>query len=425
MLNFFREIYRIKELRHKVFFILIILIIFRILAAIPVPGIDIARLKSLMQNNQLIGLLNIFTGGSLDNFSLVMLGLGPYITATIILQLFTILSPRIKEMYYEEGEVGRQKFYYYAKIATIPLSILQAYGFIFFLQNQGQGIITNLTTYTLIQFIIAATTGTMILVWLSELITEKGLGNGASILIFAGIVAGLPSSIGQALSTYTPEQLPSYILFIIIGLIVIAGVIFINDAQRLIPVTYARNVRGRSLGGGVSTFIPLKINMAGVIPIIFALSLILFPAMIGGILAQSSNEIIKGIGFFLRDFQNRNFIYAVFYFALVFFFTFFYTAITFEPKEVANNLQKVGGFIPGVRPGEETAKTLSDITTKITFPGAIALGLIAILPIVVQNFTGIRTLSIGGTAILIVVSVVLETYKQIKAQITMREYERL
>lgn len=423
MLSFFTEIFRIKELRNKVSFILLILIIFRILAAIPVPGIDIIRLKSFMQNNQFFGLLNVFTGGSFDNFSLVMLGLGPYITATIILQLFTILFPRIKEMYYEEGEIGRQKFYYYAKIATVPLSILQAYGFIFILQNQG--IINNLTPYILIQLIIAATTGTMILVWLSELITEKGLGNGASILIFAGIVAGLPSSIGQSISTYTPEQLPGYILFAIIGLIVIAGVIFINEAQRLIPVTYARNTRGRSLGGSVSTFIPLKINMAGVIPIIFALSLILFPAMIGGILTQSSNEIIKNVGLFLRNFQNRDFTYVLFYFALVFFFTFFYTAITFEPKEVANNLQKMGGFIPGVRPGDETAKTLSNITTKITFPGAIALGLIAILPLVVQSFTGIRTLSIGGTAILIVVSVVLETYKQIKAQIAMREYEKL
>lgn len=423
MINFFIEIYRIKELRQKVAFILFILIIFRILAAIPVPGIDIVKLKSFMQNNQFFGLLNIFTGGSFDNFSLVMLGLGPYITATIILQLFTILFPRIKEMYYEEGEVGRQKFYYYAKIATVPLSILQTYGFIFILQNQG--IITNLTPYTLVQIIIAATTGTMILVWLSELITERGLGNGASILIFAGIVAGLPSSIGQAISTYTPEQLPGYILFILIGIIVIAGVIFINEAQRLIAVTYAKNTKGRSLGGGISTFIPLRINMAGVIPIIFALSIILFPAMIGGLLIKSSNEIIKNIGFFLRDFQNKDFTYAVLYFLLVFFFTFFYTAITFEPKEVANNLQKMGGFIPGVRPGEETAKTLSNITNKITFPGAIALGLIAILPIVVQSLTGIRTLSIGGTAILIVVSVVLETYKQIKAQIAMREYEKL
>lgn len=423
MLNFFLEIYKIKDLRKKVMFILCIFLVFRLLAAIPIPGIDLLKLKSFMENNQLFGLLNIFTGGSYNNFSMMMLGLGPYITAIIIFQLLTILFPRLKEMYYEEGEIGRQKFYYYSKIATVPLSIVQGYGFMFLLKNQG--ILTNLNPFNVVEILVASTTGTMILVWLSELITEKGLGNGASLLIFAGIVANIPSSIGQAFAGYTPEQLPGYLIFIIISLIVIAGVIFLNEAQRLIPVTYAKNVRGRTLGGGVSTFIPLRINMAGVIPIIFALSLILFPAMIGNLLIQSHSEIIKNIGFFLRNFQDRDFTYALFYFILVFFFTFFYTAITFEPKEVANNLQKMGGFVPGIRPGEETAKTLASIVAKITFPGAIALGIIAILPIIVQGFTGLKSLSIGGTSVLIVVSVILETYKQIKAQIVMREYEHI
>lgn len=423
MLNFLIEIFKIKDLRKNVIFILFVFLVYRILAAIPVPGINLEQLKRFFENNQLFGLLGILTGGGFFNFSIVMLGLGPYITAIIIMQLLTILYPRLKEIYYEEGEIGRQKFYYYSKVLTVPLAALQAYGFTFLLQNQGILQITHFSQ--LLQIIILATAGAMMLVWLSELITEKGLGNGASLLIFAGIVARVVPSVSQAIQTYTPEQLPSYLMFLIIATIVIAGVTFINEAQRQIPVVYARNVRGKQIGGGIRTYLPLKINMAGVIPIIFALSIILFPALIGNIFINLGNPMLEKIGIFLRNFSNQGPLYIFFYFILVFFFTFFYTAITFEPKEVAQNLQKMGGFIPGVRPGKETEKYLASVAGKVTFPGAIALGIIAILPLIVQNITGVPNLTIGGTAILIVVSVVLDSYKHIKAQIAMREYEKI
>lgn len=415
-------IFKIKELRAKVLFILAMLTIFRVAAAIPIPGVDEARLESFFQANQFFGLLNMFSGGGLSNLSIVMLGVAPYITATIIMQLLTMVFPAFKEMYQEEGEAGRQKFNQYARFLTVPLAVIQAYGFLTLLKNQG--IILEATRSQFVVNIIVITAGTLFLMWLGELITEKGIGNGVSLLIFAGIVTDIPLNVGQALVNYSREDIPTYVLFVAIALIVIAGVVVITEGQRNIPVAYAKRVRGYRVYGGVSTYLPLRVNQAGVIPIIFALSILLFPAMIANLIAAFGNERIASLAQRFSDaFQNNLWLYGSLYFIFVFLFTYFYTAVTFDPKAISDNIQKQGGFIPGIRPGRATAEFLSKILNRTTLVGALFLGVIAVLPIVMRGFTGLTSLTIGGTALLIVVSVVLETMKQIEAQLTMRDYE--
>lgn len=415
------SIFKIKDLRKKLLFVLAMFVVFRIAAAVPIPGVDHEKLKEFFEGNQFMGLLNLFTGGAMQNFSIVMLGLGPYITATIILQLLTMIFPILKEMYHEAGEQGRRKFNQYGRILTVPLAALQSYGFLTLLKNQG--VIGAMSPLGLATNIAVITGGAVFLMWLGELISEKGIGNGASLLIFAGIIAGIPTSIGQTLLNYNPSQIPTYFLFVGIVVAVIAGVALINEAQRNIPVTYAKRVRGTRMYGGASTYLPLRVNMAGVIPIIFALSIMLFPGMVTSFLAQVKNPTIANFAqSFGNIFQNQWF-YGILYFVLVFLFTYFYTAVTFDPKAVSSNLQKMGGFIPGIRPGESTAKFIYFVLNRTTLIGAIFLGVIAVLPFIVQGATGLATMAIGGTAVLIVVSVVLETMKQVKAQLTMREYE--
>lgn len=416
-------LFTIPDLRKKVLFILGILVVFRIASAIPVPGVDPARLKSFLSGNQFFGLLNVFSGGVLENLSIVMLGVGPYITASIIMQLLTMIFPRLKEMYQEEGEMGRQKFNQYSRYLTVPLAILQSYGLLVLLQRQQ--VIPGLDLYGYIFNIIIATAGTMFLMWLGELITEKGIGNGVSLIIFAGIVSGLPRSIQQELFTFSPEKLPTFLAFIAVGLIVIAGVVIISEGQRNVPVSYAKRIRGMRMYGGVSTHLPLRVNQAGVIPIIFAISIILFPGLIGSFLAGVPNQYIQQFSRFLIDVFNNQWTYGVIYFLLVFVFTYFYTAVTFDPQSIADNVQKQGGFILGIRPGKPTAEFLYRILNRITLVGAMFLGTIAVIPLMVQGALGITTLTIGGTSLLIVVSVVLETVKQIDAQLVMREYENL
>ena len=414
-------LFKVKELRNKILFVLALLVVFRLAANIPVPGVDVGKLKAFFEGNQLFGLINIFTGGAMSNFSIVMLGLGPYITATIILQLLTMIFPKLKEMYHESGPEGRNKFNQYGRVLTVPLSALQAYAMITILRNQQ--VIGYLSPFSLITAIIVITAGALFLMWLGELISEKGIGNGISLLIFAGIIARIPSDIRQSIVTYDPSKLPSYIGFLIVAVLVIAGVVIISEGQRNVPIAYAKRVRGRRIYGGFSTHLPLRVNQAGVIPIIFALSIMLFPGMIGRFLANASNQFIAKIGQIFITFNENLLLYGIIYFILVVLFTFFYTAVTFDPKAIAENIQKQGGFVPGIRPGENTASFFYHILNRITLAGAIFLGLIAVLPTLMQGITGVATLAIGGTAVLIVVSVVLETMKQVEGQLTMRDYE--
>jgi len=414
-------LFKIKELRSKILFVLAMLAVFRIAANIPVPGIDIEKLKAFFEGNQLFGLINIFTGGAMSKLSIVMLGLGPYITATIILQLLTMIFPKLKEIYHESGPEGRRKFNQYGRVLTVPLATLQAYGMITLLRSQQ--IIPHITLFSLITALAVITAGAIFLMWLGELISEKGIGNGVSLLIFAGIIARFPVSIGQTLATFNTAQVPAYLAFLLVALIVIAGVVIITEGQRNVPIAYAKRIRGRRIYGGVSTHLPLRVNQAGVIPIIFALSIMLFPGMVANFLSRVDNQFIANLAQgFGNLFQNQIF-YAMMYFVLVVLFTYFYTAVTFDPKAIADNIQKQGGFVPGIRPGPNTAGFFHKILNRITLVGALFLGLIAIMPLIVRGATGIATMTIGGTAILIVVSVVLETMKQVESQLVMRDYE--
>ena len=416
-------LFTIPDLRRKVLFILGILVVSRIAASVPVPGVDPAQLRSFLAGNQFFGLLNVFSGGALDNLSIVMLGVGPFITASIIMQLLTMIFPRLKEMYQEEGEAGRMKFNQFSRYLTVPLALLQSYGLLVLLIRQQ--VIPPLPLTGFLFNMVIATAGTLFLMWLGELITEKGIGNGISLLIFAGIVSGLPVSVRQEFFTFTPERIPVILAFILMGLIVIAGVVIVSEGQRNVPVSYAKRIRGMKMYGGVSTHLPLRVNQAGVIPIIFAISIILFPGLIGSFLAGVPNSAIQEVSRFLIQIFNNQWFYGAIYFLLVFAFTYFYTAVTFDPQAIADNVQKQGGFILGIRPGRPTAEFLSKILNRITLAGAVFLGIIAVLPLAVQGALGIQALTIGGTSLLIVVSVVLETIKQINAQLVMREYENI
>jgi preprotein translocase subunit SecY len=392
------------------------------MANIPIPGIDATKLKDFFNQFQMFGLLNVFTGGALDNLSIVMMGLGPYITAVIILQLLTMIFPQLEKMYKEEGEQGRQKFNQWGRILTVPLAALQSYSM--FILFQRQNVIGEFTPTILLASIVAATAGSMLLMWLGELISEKGIGNGVSLLIFAGIIADFPNSIRQTIGTWDTSRAPSYLLFLAMSIIIIAGVVLINEARRNIPVSYAKRVRGTRLYGGVSTYLPLNVNPAGVMPIIFALSILLFPGMIANFLGSTGGNIgaiAKNVGNFFQD----PWAYGILYFILVVLFTYFYTAVTFDPKTISSNLQKMGGFIPGIRPGESTAHFMYYILNRVLLIGALFLGAIAVMPSIVQGITNVVAFQflIGGTSLLIVVSVVLETIRQINAQLQMREYE--
>ena len=414
--------FQIPDLRKKILFVLGIFVLFRLMANIPMPGIETERIQQFFANNQLFGLLNLFTGGALDSLSIVMLGLGPYITAVIIMQLLTMIVPALERMYKEEGEAGRQRFNQYGRYLAVPFALLQGYGFLTLLVQQQ--VIDSLNPEILITALVTITAGTMLLMWFGELITEKGIGNGVSLLIFAGIITGFPTSIRQMFLTYDPTRLPAYIAFFVMAIVIIAGVVYITEARRNIPVSYAKRVRGNKMYGGVSTYLPLQVNPAGVIPIIFALSLLTIPGMIASFLIVVGG-VIGGIANSVQNFLVNPWAYGILYFLLVVMFTFFYTAVTFDPKSISSNLQKMGGFIPGVRPGSSTAHFLSFILNRILLIGAIFLGTIAILPSIVQGLTGIGSFQflLGGTALLIVVSVVLETMRQIRAQLQMREYD--
>lgn len=418
--NKFSLVFSDKILRRRIFFTLFALALFRVLASIPVPGVDHGRLTQFFTSNEFFGLLNIFSGGGLSQLSIVMLGVGPYITGSIIMQLLTIMSPRLKEMYQEEGEAGRMKFAQYSRMITVPLALLQSFSFIKLLESQS--VITHLSPLALVTNLLVITAGSVLLMWVGELITEYGIGNGMSLIIFSGIVAALPTEISQLAFSFDPSQIPVYLAFAVVAAIVIIAVVIITEAERPIPVTYAKQVRGNRVYGGTSTYLPLRINQAGVIPIIFALSILLFPQMILRFLQNSSYAVVKTVSSAVLAILANSWFYAIAYFLLVFIFTYFYTAVTFDPDQISTNLQKNGAFIPGVRPGKSTSEHIARILTRLTLVGALFLGFIAVLPLIMRGVTGITAVSVGGTALLIVVSVVIDLIKRVDAQVSIREY---
>jgi len=415
------QIWKARDLRNSLLFVLGMLAIFRLAAHIPIPGVDTTALKDFFASNQILGLMNIFAGGGMENFSIVMMGVGPYITSSIIFQLLAMIIPSLEEMNKEEA--GRQKVNMWTRWLTVPLAALEAYGMITLLRRSSHLILGEVSAFSLITMIVTISAGTIFLMWLGELMTEKKVGNGISLLIFAGIVAGLLQTAQQVIVTFDPTKLYVILGFLAIALITIVGVVIVNEGQRNVPVQYARQIRGNRMFGGTSTHLPLRVNMAGVIPIIFAISVVIFPPMVAQFFIHARTAMIARAAEWTIGFFQNQLVYAILYFLLVFAFTYFYTEVIFHPTQIAENLQKQGGFIPGIRPGRHTSEYLANTTHKIIFVGALFLGVIAILPLILRYFTGIQALTIGGTSLLIVVSVVIETVKQIESQLTMREYE--
>ncbi len=414
--------FKIKDLRNKILLTTVIIIIYRIVAHIPVSGIDLSAMQQLFASNQFLGLLDIFSGGTLANFSIISLGLNPYINASIIFQLLTMIIPSLEALS-KEGESGRALINQYTRYLTIPLAILQSIGMFVLLKNQG--VLSQVIPIQIAAIVVGMTAGTIFLMWLGELITEYGIGNGISLLIFAGIVARLPVVLTQTVSLADQSQTLNILIFIVLTVVVVAGVVFINEGRRQITVQYARRfIGGREVKAGAQTYLPLRVNQAGVIPIIFAVSLVLVPSFAGTYLAQLNQPVLANLGRFLAsNFNPDSITYNVVYFALIVGFTFFYTAVIFNPTKVADEIKKYGGFLPGIRPGVQTAAFLNYVMVRITLAGALFLGTIAILPSIASQITGITTLVIGGTGLLIVVSVILDTAKLFESKLIEKSYD--
>ena len=414
-------------LRKRLGFTILALVAFRLLATIPIPGVDPKNLVALLNSSQFFGFLNIFSGGGLSNLSIVMLGVGPFITASIVIQLLTMMFPRWKALMNDEGEAGRMKLSTYSRWISVPLAVVSAIGFLSLLQSQN--VLPHLSVFLFSIDVIVVAAGSTLLMWVGELISEFGIGNGASLIIFAGIISRLPVSLVQnyqKLVASGSSDIPFYVAVAVIAIIAIAGVVYVTEAERAVPVTYAKQVRGNKVYGGASTYLPLRLNQSGVIPIIFALSILLFPQIIvAGLSKWASHPAIASWGASATVFLNNLWVHGILYFILVVAFTYFYTAVTFDPKMISENLQRSGAFIPGVRPGDHTRDHLAAIVTRITLVGALFLGFVAILPIIIQGFSPdstSQTFAVGGTALLIVVSVVLDLLKKVDAQVSMREY---
>ena len=408
------------DLRRRVLLTMGLLVVFRVLAHVPMPGVDLAALREFFTRNELFGLLNLFTGGSMENFSLVLMGVGPYITASIIFQLLVIIVPRLEELQ-KEGEAGRQQINQYTRLLTVPLAVLQGYSTLLLLRNQG--VVDLAGGFDLIAILLTITAGTMLVMWFGELISEYGLGNGVSLLIALGIMTGIPTSLSQTYATIDQTGYLSVLIFGVLALFATVAIVFVNEAERQIPIIYARRVRGLTRQGGVSTNLPLKVAMAGVIPIIFALSLMLFPPVVARFLQTMDIDWVRTAAEKTIDLFGNDTFYGITYFIFVIAFTYFYTFVVFQPEQVAENIQKQGGFVPGVRPGRETANYLGAVLSRLTLFGALFLGLLAVLPFIVQAITNVQTLVLGGTSTLIIVSVVLDTMRQIRAHLQTRRYE--
>ena len=429
MLETLKKIYTLKDLRRRILYAVALLFLCRILAHIPLPGVDITKLKQFFATNQIFGLLDLFSGGTMSNFSIIMMGVGPYITASIVMQLLVVIVPSLEALS-KEGEWGRQRINYWTRLLTVPLAMIEGFGMIQLLQKgAGIQILQNLTPLAIFTLLIAITAGTVLLMWLGELISENGIGNGVSLIITLGIISGLPTQIrntltiilGGAVIDWT--KMLGLIFFVLLATGTIALIVLVNEGQRNIPVSYARRIRGLRTYGGVETYLPLRVNMAGVIPIIFALSLMTFPGVLARFFSLAKSAWLSHSASFVEGLFKKDLFYGILYFILVVLFTYFYTYVIFHPKELAENLQKQGAFIPGIRPGAQTSFYLNTVTNRILLAGAIFLGLIAILPFIVQSITKITTLVLGGTGLLIIVSVILETSRQIQSQLIMRTYE--
>lgn len=416
-----KRIFEDKVLRNRIFFVLGILSIIRVLAVLPIPGVDKNALENALSGNSFLGFLNIFSGGGLSSFSIILLGVSPYITASIIMQLLTVLIPKFKEMHQEEGEAGRKKYSQYSRLLTLPLAVVQGYAILILLTSQK--IVAHLSPDQLIFNILIITAGSILLMWLGEQINEYGIGNGVSLIIFAGIVADLPTKILQTFQVFNVSMIPMLLAILILSLLVIAGIVYVTEAERPIAITYSKQASSFYGSSGITnTYLPLRLNQAGVIPIIFAISILLFPQMIVQFFKNSSSEVMRSVSSGVTSFLGNQLYYGITYFLLVVVFTYFYTAVTFDSVKTSEDLQKSGAFIPGYRPGEPTADYIGDVLSRITFFGAVFLGVVAILPIALEGITHINTLAIGGTSLLIAVSVIIDFVKKVDAQLTMREY---
>lgn len=416
----FRKIFGLPDLRRRILFALFLLVIARLLAHVPLPGVDLEELRNFFGRNQIFGLYNMFSGGAMENFSIIMMGVGPYITASIIMQLLAMVIPALGEIQ-KEGASGQEKINYWTRILTVPLAFIQSYAMLKLLQSQQ--IVISWTSFELVVMLTSITAGTILLMWLGELISENGIGNGVSLIIALGIIAGIPTQVRNTLAILDTTKLIGLIIFGLIALGVVILIVIVNEGQRKLPVSYARRVRGLKSYGGVESHLPIRVNNGGVIPIIFAMSMMIFPGVAAKFLSQARSEWLSTAANWLSNLFANSWFYGIAYFLLVIIFTFFYSGIVLKPPEIAENLQKQGGFIPGIRPGKETAQYLGRIISRINLTGAAFLGLVAILPYIVQSLTKITTLFLGGTGILIMVSVIIETMRQIQAQLLMRQYE--
>jgi preprotein translocase subunit SecY len=427
MLEAVTNAFKLPDVRQKLLFTFGVLIAFRFVAHVPVPGVDRAALAELFQSNQLMGMLDLFSGGAMTTFSIAAMGVYPYITATIIMQLLVPIIPKLEEIS-KEGESGRHRINTITHWITVPLAMLQAYGTGTILaggqQSSGTPIIQNFgfgggAWLNTIAILLSMTAGTVLLVWMGELITENGIGNGVSILIFAGIVSQLPTMVGQ--SIFGTTNVPALVGFVVIGLVTVAAIVYVQEAQRRVPVQYAKRIRGNRMYGGQSTHIPLRVNSAGMIPLIFAMSMMLFPGTIASYLVNSGGFVGDAAKFIYQVFNTTSAVYWILYFILVVGMTFFYTMVIFQQQNLSDNLQKYGGFIPGIRPGRPTSEFLTKTMYRITWIGALFLGLIAVLPFLVRDISS--SLVLSSTGLLIVVGVVVDTMKQLEAQLMMRNYE--
>jgi preprotein translocase subunit SecY len=416
-----KDLFASRQLRSRLLVTILVLFIFRLVTHIPVPGVNTAALSSVFASNQLLSLLDIFSGGTLANFSILALGLNPYINSSIIMQLMTMVVPRLEELQ-KEGESGQSQINQYTRMLAVPLALLQSGAMYTLLSNAD--LINVSTPLDLLSIIITLTAGSLFLMWLGENLTEYGIGNGISMLIFAGIVGRLPVSFLQTTTQASTTNPMSLLIFVTLALCVVYLVVFVDDARREIPVQYSRRVRGSKQVGGGTSYLPIKLNNAGVIPIIFAIALVLAPSMLARLLTNISNQSIASFATsFAASFTPQSVWYNLVYFLLVVGFTYFYTAVIFDTDKIADQLKKNGGYIPGIRPGKHTSAYLSHIVTRTTLAGAAFLGAIAVLPSILQGVTGLTTLTIGGTSILIVVSVVLETYRKMQSYLVTRNYD--
>ncbi len=431
MLKYLHQIWQSPTLRRKILFTLFILFVFRLVAHITVPGVHSQVLTQIFQQNSLLGVYSALTGGSMERFSIVLMGLSPYINASIIIQLMTVVIPKLETLS-KEGLEGRRQLNRYTRFLTVPLALLQSYGMIVLLNNSAGGqLIPNIANFQVLGLVmLTVTAGTIFLMWLGELITEGGIGNGISMLIFAGIIAEMPANFGRMLGTFEAgdnTKMFHFILFVALSILMLIFVVLVAEGQRNIPITYATRATG---GKGQKSTLPIRVNQAGMIPIIFAISMITFPSVLAQFFTLSNSETLKSIASFITTYfnsSNPGSIYLIFYFLLIILFSYFYVGVTFNPDTISESIQKRGGFVPGIRPGKQTAEFLAKTSNHLNLFGGFFIALVAIVPMIFSKFTTLASsdLIVSGSGLIIMVGVVLEIIRQIDAQLIMHDYEKL